>query len=41
MSRIPGKPSLDNPTESTFTAEWPPVNDAVGYKVEIIIILFN
>ena len=33
MSKAPKRPVLDNPTETTFTAEWEPVEGAKGYKV--------
>ena len=33
MAQVPKKPVLDNPTETTFTAEWEPVEGAVSYKV--------
>jgi chitodextrinase len=34
-SKIPKKPVLDNPTETTFTAEWEPVEGAKAYKVYV------
>lgn len=35
MSSIPPRPRLDNPTESTFTADWDPVEGAKSYKVYV------
>ena len=31
----PGKPVLDNPTESTFSAQWEAVEGAKSYKVYV------